>query len=114
MAYRDENEARRAALAAKDDEIARLRGGAGQTREEMQLEAERDLIRLKSSIQSRASDRRAAGPMWTLLALSCMAFSLGSCWRAYRGSPLMLLLALGFAVVGLWFARKGTAARRGR
>ncbi|MEA2749180.1 MAG: hypothetical protein QOI41_3323, partial [Myxococcales bacterium] len=33
-----------------------------QTRRDLELEAERELIRLRSSIQSGQSNRRAAGP----------------------------------------------------
>lgn len=78
MAYRDEDEALRAALAAKDEEIARLRQARAQEppplpslspggpmtriRRDLELEADRELIRLKNVIPSSPSNRRAAGP----------------------------------------------------
>ena len=81
MAYREEDEAVRAALAAKDEEIARLRQARAQEppplpslpslspggpmtriRRDLELEADRELIRLKIVSPSSPSNRRAAGP----------------------------------------------------
>ena len=139
MGYRDENEALRAALAAKDDEIARLRrereapefvpyvpnapgspqgmalSPTGPSRRELELEAERELIRLQSSVYTGQATRRAAGPKYTLIAVTCLLAALWSFWRAFtKAEPLLILVALVVAVVGLTFARRGTDAGKGR
>ena len=125
MAYRDDNEALRAALAAKDDEIARLRqaqmapsslplplgGLMTRTRRDLELDADQELIRLKSVIQSSKSNRRAAGPTFTIAAFACGVLAVSFFWRPFgKGEPAMLLLALVVAVVGLYCARRGTNA----
>ncbi|MEA2750577.1 MAG: hypothetical protein QOI41_4720, partial [Myxococcales bacterium] len=128
MAYRDENEALRAALAAKDDEIAHLRRAqeapaftphapneqlpTTQTRRDLELEAERELIRLRSSIQSGQSNRRAAGPTFTLAAVTCALVAIWSFWRAFaKAEPAMLLLAIAVGFVGGASARSSPTPR---
>lgn len=137
MSYRDENEALRAALAAKDDEIARLRrereapvfvpyvpNATGSpnplvptspSRRELELEAERELIRLQSSVYTGQATRRASAPKYTLVAVTCGMVGLWSFWRAFaKAEPAMFLIALVFMVVALMYARRGTDAGHGR
>ena len=137
MSYRDENEALRAALAAKDDEIARLRREreapefvpyvpnapgsptplvpTSPSRRELELEAERELIRLQSSVYTGQATRRAAGPRYTLIAVTCGIAGIWSFWRAFsKAEPIMILISLVLLVVGLAFARRGTDAGYGR
>ena len=137
MSYRDENEALRAALAAKDDEIARLRREreapefvpyvpnapgspnplvpTSPSRRELELEAERELIRLQSSVYTAQATRRASVPKYTLVAVTCGMVGLWSFWRAFtKAEPAMILIALVFLVVGLMYARRGTDAGQGR